>query len=87
MEMCGTNSDVSPHSAPCDIHNFVILYDPKTERVQSFKIYSRFVLKLYIIIDFFMKTFKNVYDISNVVTLSLRSFRKYMYFYSSISYH
>ena len=83
--MYGTNTDVSLLA-----HHFIsiaFLYDPKIERTHSFKIYSRFVLKLYLIIGFFMHTFKNFYDIGNVVKLSLRNFRKYMYFYGSVLYH
>ena len=52
------------------------LYDPKIERIQSFKIYSRFVLKLFWL--FFMQTFKNFYDIGNIVKLSYGRFRKYV---------
>ena len=58
MEMCGTNTNVSLLAHHLYKY-FAILQDPKTERVQSFKIYSQFVLKLYLIIGFFTPTFKN----------------------------
>ena len=59
-------------SAPFYINTSLLFY--MIERVQSFKIYSGFVLKLYLIIGFFVQTFKNFYDIGNVVKLSLRSY-------------
>ena len=69
MERCGSNTDVS---LLANINISLLFY--MIERVQSFKIYSGFVLKLYLIIGFFVQTFKNLYDIGNVVKLSLRSY-------------